>query len=85
MSKIEAPACHWNHPELRGNEFYLGNFTKKSFQDVGYRTRRAGYMAYDSKRKPINDGVLFPVFVDKEEYRDVQEEYSLMGGIVCYA
>lgn len=70
------------HPEKREDEFYLGNFTREEFSSVGYKTKRAGFVGYDSSGNPIPppESILdmedygFPGFVKKDEVKNYNQE-----------
>lgn len=58
------------HPELREGEIFLGNFTKNSFSNIGWKTKRWGSCSYDIYGDPIKKSFLpslFPVFVQRKE------------------
>ena len=69
-----------NHPEQTDGEVFIGNFLNKSpeiptegilidpFDRVGWKTKRAGMVAYDHNGNTLPD--CFPVFVLRSEMRE---------------
>lgn len=67
------------HPEQMDDEIFLCNAShekgeyegdsRSSYQCIGWKTKRAGRIAYDVHGKVIND-VMFPVFVKIKEIKD---------------
>ena len=52
------------HPELRKNEIFLTNSTKKDFELIGYSSKRLGLIAYDINNNVIPKiNSLYPVFI----------------------
>lgn len=57
------------HPELREGEMFLMNATPSDYNQIGYKSKRAGVAAYDTEGNRVKTGyVFFPVFVQKAEY-----------------
>ena len=40
------------NPELREGEFFLGNYTKKDWELVGWKTKRRGNAAFTAASEP---------------------------------
>lgn len=54
------------HPELRPGEMFLTNESSQEFFDqIVYKTKRAGNVAYDIYGKPVEG--LFPIFAQRSE------------------
>jgi hypothetical protein len=60
----------WVHPELQEGETCLGNTDEAGYEHYGWSTLRRGIQAYDICDRPINDRVLFPVFVQRSELQE---------------
>lgn len=57
------------HPELRPGEVFLTNCAgEKIFQDIGWKSKRQGKVAYGADGQPIEG--YFPVFVQKDELEE---------------
>lgn len=57
----------WKHPEQREGEVFLTNSDWKTYHQIGWNTKRAGYQAYDIYNKPLFGERLYPVFVKRSE------------------
>lgn len=55
------------HPERMDDEFFLGNMTDVAFKNSKWKTKRRGYVAYDSSGMNITSLGLFPAFVKQED------------------
>lgn len=69
------------HPEQCRDEFFITNSTDNDYHDIGWKTKRKGTVAYDSKWYPISSiNGLFPIFATKEEIRvtDIKVYESLL-------
>jgi hypothetical protein len=67
-----------NHPELKKAEVFLINvISEKVFNDINYKTKRMGAVAYSEPGKEIKKlcegGGPFPVFVQKAEYDEINK------------
>ncbi|OGI27590.1 MAG: hypothetical protein A2359_04665 [Candidatus Moranbacteria bacterium RIFOXYB1_FULL_43_19] len=61
---------HKNHPELRAEEIFIGNFTAREVGEIRWKTKRMGEKALNRDGVPISNlgwqgG--YPVFVQKSE------------------
>lgn len=61
-----------DHPECKPDEYFIGNYTKDQFINIGYISKRWGRTTYDIDHKPYNAQGVFPVFVKIHEV----EEYA---------
>jgi hypothetical protein len=58
------------HPELCPGEVYITNTDASGYHRIGWRTKRAGFVALDSLGRPISDRAwqgAFPVFASADE------------------
>ena len=64
------PFNQQHHPELQENEVWITNADAKSFENIGWKTKRRGNVALNADGEPITfrqwPGV-FPVFAQKSE------------------
>lgn len=58
------------HPELREGEIFLTNADEEDFNKCGYITKRKGEKAFDMKGNLMEIANYFPIFVNKEEYKE---------------
>lgn len=42
------------HPEIKQNELFLGNFSYNGFIQIGWKSKRIRYIAYDINGNKIN-------------------------------
>jgi len=67
---MSSPSKEKKHPEMEEDEVFIGNFTKQALQHIGFQTKRAGEIAYDSDGKDISCTGLYPIFVSRQEIID---------------
>ena len=61
------PEFDWQkHPEIKQGEIFLTNSTLEDYNNIGWKTKRRGIVAYDINGNVIKG--LFPVFILREEY-----------------
>lgn len=53
------------HPEIRPDEIWVTNITPGDWHRIGWKTKRAGQIAYGMDENPVKS--LFPVFVQRAE------------------
>lgn len=67
FGKSEELFYRTHHPEMQQGEMWLTNVaTENTENEIGYKSKRVGRVAYDSEGKAIPG--LVPMFVSKEEY-----------------
>jgi hypothetical protein len=60
-----------NHPECRAGEVFLTNTDDKDWDDIGWKSKRRGQVAYDRSGLPVlTSGSFFPVFVQRDELEE---------------
>ena len=57
-----------NHPERREGEIFLGNVGEDTFLTCVWQTKRRGNTAYDTDGKPLQHGLLWPMFIRQSEW-----------------
>jgi hypothetical protein len=77
MPRKLKPNFNLTHPEVREGEAWLTNMLpdriidgQTDWEAIGYKTKRAGQVAYDLKGNPV-EGYL-PVFVQKSEREETE-------------
>lgn len=62
---------HFKHPEMANDEVFVTNTNEEDFDDIGWKTKRKGKIAYDPSGVPLGNRWpwSFPVFAKKWEIR----------------
>ncbi|MDP2676574.1 MAG: hypothetical protein Q8O83_02735 [bacterium] len=59
------------HPEQTSEEVFLGNFGDDGWDDIGWKTKRQGSVAYDKNGAIIKTiDRMFPVFAKRKELEE---------------
>jgi hypothetical protein len=51
---------NYNHPEMNSNEMFVTNTANPNMDNIGWKSKRLGVIAYNTDGKPVNG--LYPVF-----------------------
>lgn len=55
------------HPELKDGEVFFTNSSLSDFQEMAFKTKRMGKVAFDGKGNQLNHEDWYPVFIKIEE------------------
>ena len=64
----------WTHPELQEGEVFVGNFTRRKFEQSTWKSKRLGEVAYrkDGTVVPEQGNYLFPMFISRQEKEEAE-------------
>ena len=59
----------FKHPELLDNEVFFTNSSLSDFQEMAFKTKRMGKVAFDGKGNQLNHEDWYPVFINNLEMK----------------
>jgi hypothetical protein len=63
-----------NHPEKRSGEVWITNTDRAGFEQISFKTKRPGVVAYSPTGENLFSERFFPVFVLKSELKTTRKE-----------
>jgi hypothetical protein len=68
-----------DHPERASDEVYIANTDQEDVIDIGWKTKRAGNIAYDIRGKKIGQyPKVFPIFVKISEIKEKENGKEIL-------
>ena len=74
------------HPECKDDEYYIGNFILRDYEQITLKSKRLGEVSLSSEGVPMKeeaDGVFksYPVFVSKDEVESTRYSDDYWGRV----